>query len=91
MDINGTNYRISEGTIKNTNQFHSFGRFNVLTGESATFTGPPSIANIISRVTGGELSNIDGLIESEITGANLFLLNPAGILFGPNATLDVKG
>ena len=65
VEISGSNCRISEGTIRNNNQFHSFGRFNVLTGESATFTGPPAIQNIIGRVTGGELSNIDGLIASE--------------------------
>ncbi len=85
------NYTISDGTIKGSNQFHSLGRFNVPTEESATFTGPQTIENIISRVTGGEVSEIDGRISSEIDGANLFLVNPTGILFGPNATLDVKG
>ncbi|MBI3988957.1 MAG: filamentous hemagglutinin N-terminal domain-containing protein, partial [candidate division NC10 bacterium] len=50
-----------------------------------------SIANILSRVTGGEPSAIDGLLRSTIPGANLFLLNPAGVLFGPNASLDVSG
>lgn len=85
------NYTISDGTIKGSNQFHSFGRFNVPTEESATFTGPQTIENIISRVTGSEVSEIDGRISSEIDGANLFLVNPTGILFGPNATLDVKG
>ncbi len=85
------NYTISAGTIRGSNQFHSFGRFNVPTAESATFTGPPAIENIIGRVTGGEVSGIYGTIVSMIDGANLFLLNPAGILFGPNARLDVKG
>jgi filamentous hemagglutinin family protein len=85
------NYTIGDGTIKGNNQFHSFGRFNVPTDESATFTGPQTIENIIGRVTGGEVSEIDGRISSEIDGADLFLVNPTGILFGPNATLDVKG
>jgi filamentous hemagglutinin family protein len=89
----GPNYTITSnlGQIRGGNLFHSFGLFNVLTGESASFTGPGSINNIIGRVTGGQRSVVDGLIRSEIAGANLFLLNPAGVLFGPNASLDVKG
>jgi len=79
------------GRIRGSNLFHSFRQFNVRTGESATFTGPASIANILSRVTGGQQSFIDGLLQSEIPGANLYLLNPSGVVFGPNATLDVKG
>ena len=71
--------------------FHSFGLFNVQTGESATFTGPRTIDNILSRITGGQRSLIDGTLRSDIPGANLYLLNPAGVLFGPHATLDVKG
>ena len=84
-------YTISGGTITGSNLFHSFGRFSVGTGDQATFTGPPAIANIVSRVTGGELSMIDGLLRSDIAGANLYLLNPSGVLFGPNARLEVSG
>jgi filamentous hemagglutinin family protein len=91
VNFDSGNYDISNGTIKGSNQFHSFDVFSVPTGESATFNGPPIIENIISRVTGGELSSIDGLLSSTIEGANLYLLNPAGILFGPNARLDLKG
>src|SRR4029453_3451709 len=54
------------------------GQFNVGTGERATFTGPTAITNIMSRVTGGQPSRIDGQIRSEIAGAHLFLLNPSG-------------
>ncbi|MBI3988962.1 MAG: filamentous hemagglutinin N-terminal domain-containing protein [candidate division NC10 bacterium] len=79
------------GETQSSNLFHSFGQFNVHLGESATFTGPNSIANILSRVTGGEPSAIDGLLRSTIPGANLFLLNPAGVLFGPHARLEVSG
>lgn len=73
------------------NLFHSFRDFNVATGESATFTGPSTISNVIGRVTGGQASHIDGILHSEIAGADLYLINPAGILFGPNAALDVSG
>jgi filamentous hemagglutinin family protein len=89
----GPNYLIGAelGQIRGSNLFHSFGQFNVPTGGSATFAGPNSIANIVGRVTGGQQSVIDGLLRSEILGANLYLLNPSGVLFGPNASLDVSG
>jgi len=91
VQLDNGNYVISEGTSSGTNLFHSFGKFNVDTNESATFTGPNSIHNIIGRVTGGTQSWIDGLLRSTIDGANLFLLNPAGVLFGPNSRLDLNG
>src|SRR5919108_1270023 len=86
----GNAWSITAGTQRGGNLFHSFGRFNVDTGHSATFSGPGSVTNIIGRVTGGSASNIDGLLRSTITGANLFLINPNGMVFGPNATLDVS-
>ena len=73
------------------NLFHSFQRFGLSQGERAVFSGPSGIANIISRVTGGVVSDIDGTIQSTIDNANFFLVNPAGIVFGPNAALDVLG
>ncbi|MCP5449188.1 MAG: filamentous hemagglutinin N-terminal domain-containing protein [Gammaproteobacteria bacterium] len=89
----GPNYQIPAdlGQQVGGNLFHSFGQFSIDTGESATFSGPNSVNNIIGRVTGGEASFIDGTIRSTIPGANLYLLNPAGLLFGENATLDVSG
>jgi filamentous hemagglutinin family protein len=89
----GPHYHIGAelGQIRGGNLFHSFGAFNVPTGGSATFTGPNTIANIVGRVTGGQPSAIDGLLRSEIAGAHLYLLNPSGVLFGPNASLDVSG
>lgn len=87
----GSIYNITDGTIKGTNQFHSFGLFSVGTGDTASFNGPPGILNIIGRVTGGQQSLIDGILRSTILGANLYLLNPYGVLFGPNASLDVSG
>ena len=91
--LTGPNFVIPSqvGQTRGGNFFHSFGTFNILTGESATFTGPSSINNILSRVTGGQRSIIDGLLRSNIPGANLFLINPAGVMFGPTGSLDVKG
>ena len=90
----GSTYEITNGTRAGSNLFHSFAKFGLNTGEIADFrdTTGGGIANIISRVTGGEVSSIDGLIRSSsIPGANLFLINPAGMIFGPNASLDVGG
>jgi filamentous hemagglutinin family protein len=91
--LTGPDYRIGAelGQLRANNLFHSFGQFHVPTGGSATFSGPQTIANILSRVTGGQRSEIDGRLRSEIAGANLYLLNPSGVLFGPNASLEVRG
>jgi filamentous hemagglutinin family protein len=70
------------------NLFHSFGQFDVGTGDTAHFVAQPGVDNIIGRVTGGSASLIDGRLRSE---ASLFLLNPSGLMFGPHATLDVNG
>src|SRR6185503_13421738 len=91
--LSGPNYNITEdlGRRVGNNLFHSFAQFNLDAGDVATFSGPANIQNILSRVTGGSASSIDGTIRSSISGANFFLINPAGILFGPNAALDVSG
>jgi filamentous hemagglutinin family protein len=76
------------------NLFHSFGKFGLATGETAAFTSTGSTApinNVIGRVTGGSRSDINGNIKSDIARANLFLINPSGIVFGPNATVNVSG
>jgi filamentous hemagglutinin family protein len=89
----GTIHTITGGTRPGNgpNLFHSFDRFSVGTGDTARFSGPTGIANILSRVTGGHQSIIDGWLQSTIPGANLYLLNPSGVLFGPNASLDIRG
>jgi filamentous hemagglutinin family protein len=89
----GNVYNITGGTRPGNgpNLFHSFDRFSVGTNDTASFSGPTGIANILSRVTGGQQSIIDGQLQSTIPGANLYLLNPSGVLFGPNASLDVSG
>jgi filamentous hemagglutinin family protein len=91
--LTGPYYKIKAelGQQQGGNLFHSFRDFNLNSHESATFSGPSSINNVISRVTGGNPSNIDGLLRSTIPNANMYFLNPYGIMFGANARLDVQG
>ncbi|MFW6189797.1 MAG: filamentous hemagglutinin N-terminal domain-containing protein [Planctomycetota bacterium] len=92
--LGGPDYTIphTDGTVKGGNLFHSFSRFGIGAGESATFTGPAAVANVISRVTGGRESSINGqLATSGMPNADFFLINPAGIVFGANASIDVPG
>jgi filamentous hemagglutinin family protein len=77
-----------------TNLFHSFGNFNVPNSNIANFLNDAALptSNILGRVNGGNVSNIFGTIQTTGFGnANLFLMNPAGFLFGPNATVNVGG
>ena len=82
--------RIEGGATREANLFHSFSQFNVGAGRGAYFTNPPEIENILSRVTGANRSDILGRLGVD-GDANLFLINPNGIVFGSDASLDVQG
>lgn len=89
----GPNFGVTAGlgAARGNNLFHSFAQFNLKAGETAAFSGPANIQNILSRVTGGSPSSINGTIRSDIPGANFFFINPSGVMFGPNAVVDVSG
>ncbi|WP_375512319.1 filamentous hemagglutinin N-terminal domain-containing protein [uncultured Nostoc sp.] len=91
----GNKFTITNGSAANSNLFHSFQQFSVPTGTSAIFdlVNTPNISTIFSRVTGGSISRIDGVIQTINSNSpvSLFLINPSGIVFGPNAQLNIGG
>ncbi len=89
--LNGTETStITGGALRGTNLFHSFDQFSVGAGDTAVFDHANTVENIISRVTGLNLSSLDGTLQAQ-GSANLFLINPAGIVIGPNVSLDIGG
>jgi filamentous hemagglutinin family protein len=93
VELPGKDFQITPelGQQVGGNLFHSFQNFNLSEGETATFSGANSVQNIIARVTGGQASTIDGTLRSTIPNADLYFLNPYGILFGQHAQLDLQG
>jgi filamentous hemagglutinin family protein len=90
-------FKITGGQLSGNNLFHSFSEFGLTQGQIANFdlssqVQTSQVQNIFARVTGGQVSNINGFLR--ITGGNvpnLFLMNPAGIIFGANTSLDLPG
>src|SRR5690349_6755108 len=86
VGLSGGIYSIpaSLGQTRGPNLFHSFSQLDLTQGQTASFSGPSSIQNVLARVTGGAASSIDGTLQCTIPGANFYLINPAGVMFGPN-------
>ncbi|BAU43384.1 filamentous hemagglutinin N-terminal domain-containing protein [Leptolyngbya sp. O-77] len=82
--------RIDGGARRGANLFHSFEQFNIDAGRGAYFANPAGVEAIFSRVTGGDPSNILGRL-GVLGSADLYFLNPNGVLFGPAASLDLQG
>jgi filamentous hemagglutinin family protein len=89
----GNTFTIQGGSLSGdgANLFHSFQRFGLSADQVANFLSNPQTRNIFSRIVGGDPSVIDGLLRVTGSNANLFLINPAGVIFGPNSRLDVPG
>ncbi|MEL6778246.1 MAG: filamentous hemagglutinin N-terminal domain-containing protein [Cyanobacteria bacterium J06597_16] len=90
QSVDATTERIDGGALRDTNLFHSFLDFNVGANQQVYFSNPAAVENIFSRVTGGSVSNILGTLGVD-GPANLFFLNPKGIVFGEDASLDIAG
>ncbi|MEG4235800.1 filamentous hemagglutinin N-terminal domain-containing protein [Microcoleus sp. Pol11C3] len=88
---NGDRLNITGGQTSRdgANLFHSFQQFGLTESQIANFISSPTIRNILGRVVGGNPSIINGLIQVSGCNSNLFLINPSGIIFGPNASLNL--
>jgi filamentous hemagglutinin family protein len=86
---NGQRFDITGGTQAGANLFHSFQQFGLSQGQIANFLSQPNIQNILGRVVGGDPSVINGLIQLTGGNSNLYIINPAGVIFGANASLNV--
>ena len=90
VNTSGNTAEITGGETRGSNLFHSFDQFSVPANNAALFDNAENISNIFSRVTGGNTSNINGAIRAN-GAASLFLINPAGIIFGEGSSLDIGG
>lgn len=89
-------YVIDGGTRAGSNLFHSFDRFSLGAGETAAWVrgagDGAGIRNVISRVTGGQVSAIAGTLDATaLPNAAFFFINPAGVVFGAGAKVSVPG
>lgn len=93
VDAVGGTLEISGGQLSkdNSNLFHSFERFDLSAEQTANFVTNANVQNVVGSIRGGAASTIDGTLQVSGSNANLYLMNPAGILFGPNARLNLSG
>ncbi|NEO30467.1 MAG: tetratricopeptide repeat protein [Symploca sp. SIO3C6] len=92
VNLEGDQFNITGGSLGGENLFHSFEQFGLEEGQIANFIlNNPDIENILGRIVGGDPSVINGILRITGGNANLFLMNPAGIVFGPNVRLDLPG
>ena len=93
VTTNGNTLNITGGQLSGdrSNLFHSFQQFGLNPNQIANFLSNPEIRNILGRVVGGDPSVINGLLKVSGGNSNLFLMNPAGIVFGANSRLDING
>ncbi|NJN71535.1 MAG: filamentous hemagglutinin N-terminal domain-containing protein [Limnothrix sp. RL_2_0] len=93
VNQSGKQFDIGGGALSGDakNLFHDFDRFGLNQGQIANFLSQPNIENILGRVSGGETSFINGLLQITGGNSNLYLLNPTGIIFGENARLNIAG
>jgi filamentous hemagglutinin family protein len=91
VDRQGDRFDISGGTQSGANLFHSFDELSIKTGETANFAAGSDVFNIVGRVSGQNPSYINGQVQVSSSEANLYLINPAGVMFGPDAQLSLQG
>ncbi|MBE9116149.1 CHAT domain-containing protein [Lusitaniella coriacea LEGE 07157] len=91
LTIDGTQYNITGGSLSSdgANLFHSFEQFGLDANQIANFLSTPQLQNILGRVVGGDPSIINGLIQVTGGNPNLYLMNPSGIIFGSDSSLNV--
>jgi len=88
---NGNQFNIDGGTLSGANRFHSLEQLGLNSGQIANFIANPQTNNILARVIGGDPSVINGLIQVTGGNSNLYLMNPAGVIFGTDASLNISG
>ena len=89
VNVDNNQFDITGGIENNNNLFHSFYELGLRENQIANFLADPNINNILGRITGGNPSYIDGIIQVSGSNSNLYLMNPAGIIFGNNTVLNV--
>ncbi|MFK8182835.1 MAG: CHAT domain-containing protein [Phormidesmis sp.] len=87
----GNQFDITDGTVGGSNLFHDFEQFDVNADQTVNFITVPDIQNVVSTVSSHQASVIDGTLQVSGSNANLYLMNPAGILLGPNIQLNLPG